>query len=256
MVSSGRHTSILVPFTTSGPGVGGSVTREASRHSTSQRRLALVVVGSISLLGCGVELPEPSAAMPVRASCPVVTAEDYYFVPGSFASEQKEDRRVRHAFSDRLRAAHLTSLSCGDVVREAYRLMYTTASGSALIIEIQDESGPWHLRIADVPSAASDGGDHYTVSGARLLSRPEVESLRQAVYEVGFWALRTTEAPDAMDGSCLLVEGTVKGIFHAVSCPPAKKVERLADVFVQLARIPRPWPRREGGPTWNVPSGL
>ena len=189
-------------------------------------------------------LPEPMFAKSVRSHCPAISSADYYYPPGFVIPDRERlDTAQRDALSRYLRTIEARSLSCGDEVTEAYRLVYAHSFGQAFIVTVATTGSEWNLAAAEF--AAFHRQPPWTVTRrvSRVLSAQETLQLLGGLKEAGFWTMVPTWKEFlGQDGGTLMIEGRRRKGYRTVSRPswPKDSFGEAGRRFVRLAGFIEP----------------
>jgi hypothetical protein len=165
-------------------------------------------------------LAPPPEAPRATAHCLDRSDPDYYFAPGQI-DEIRDDSFVRRGwFSNYLRAAGASSLSCGNS-SETIRLLWLPASRNARIITIAFRQRGWNLETADFGDALFGGLSSEKPPtlrhSTRVLGRAELEQFRRELARLDFWIEPQYQNGGAEDGWALVVEGRSGDRYRAVT---------------------------------------
>lgn len=196
-------------------------------------RCVSVFLFAPAVAGCGSgEVAEPRAAMRVRAECFPPSSDAFYFPIGSVADDNgRTDDYQRAAYTRVLRAMNASSLSCGNVSREAYRCLWLPSYGAAAVILVERASSGWRFEAAEFSHPRNSRSLEITRSTQGAVSEARIRELLSALAVARFWTSPTWSTSGAEDGATWVIEGRVDMGYRVVS-----RANPAENSFKQAAR--------------------
>lgn len=175
-------------------------------------------------------------ATDVRPSCAARDSETFFFAGGTFGGG-REDLLRRRWYSGQLGAMAEPSLSCGEVL-ETYRFTWLRSFHEPIAVRAWRTQDTFHLEavVLDGPG----GQEQPQVVSKRIsrtLSASEWARIEDALIEIGFWRLATSDDAMGLDGAQWIIEGR-DGRYHVVDrWNGADGVQEAGRVFLEVAGL-------------------
>lgn len=160
----------------------------------------------------------------VRAECPALAADDFFFPEGLFVPwDAKLDRALRRWYGGYLRLSEAGSLSCGHAANgTVYRVTWvpsTVGMGNAEVHPMVVVISRSHSGLRLWAQRLDYGGTFRFVRGhdplERLLRPSEWTALAGKLEGAAFWTA-PSNGPSAIDGDDWVVEGRTGGRYHVI----------------------------------------
>lgn len=140
--------------------------------------------------------------------CPRAGADNYYFVPGTFATASiPDDAHSRRWYSSHLAAADEPSLSCGEPAR-SYRFTWLRSFRHPVIVRVSVPADGRDAQ-AEVEAVELDGAGGYEPGAALRRSRAPLAAAQLRALQASFDALGATPAMQdrhVLDGAEWILE--------------------------------------------------
>lgn len=195
------------------------------------------------LLTCG-----PALGTEVRAQCPLLTSDQYFFPANTFG---ESDRTTRSWFGGYLEAAEEDPLSCGSHdSEESYRVIVAPSFSQTLVVRVTKGSDAIWLAAAltqrDLSDADLSGPTSIEVDWpnrlvwrwTRMLSPRDWSSIESAVDYTTFWRAAASSPSRGMDGTTWVIEGQKGNAYHAVERWEGGMIKDLGEMLVNLSGWP------------------
>jgi hypothetical protein len=160
-------------------------------------------------------------------------------VPFYFGGAFPHDERFAQLYAADLRTVEEPSLSCGQEIVEAYRLLDVPPYGAPRVVIRASRRSD--ARGADVVVIVLQGDGHVADRKERSVSDSEWLVLQSAVQAFDAWhvppVLIDTSRPALTEGAGSVFEARVDNLYHATAAGSVRKDEfdRLARVMFSLA---------------------
>lgn len=191
--------------------------------------------------GCSTpDLPPPNSAIPVRAQCPSLSSDSYFFPERSLLPESASlDREERSARSPQFLAASAVSLSCGPEPPEAYRVYWGGGGVGTVIASLIHVGSEWRASASELEPPLAGTAQAVARQVQTSVDGREAISISAALDAAGFWI--TPLGRTENDGTMWLIEARQAGRYRAVMrVQPSAELASIGRQLLRLAGMPIP----------------
>lgn len=201
-------------------------------------RSALILFSVASMVAgaaCTENPPFPRRGQPVRADCPSIGEDDYFFPAESlFPADPSRDYERRLSLSSYLVAAGATSLSCTG--HDAYRVTWMGGFNEPSLIVTADGHGataiefePFNVALRTIKSTHS-----------KVISPVQFQEIASGFESAGLWVVDPVQVLES-EGSSWTLEGRRDNSYRVITrTHPDLALVNTGRLLVSLSGVPLP----------------